>query len=351
MKSYPHIKSFSPRIIVSCIAVMLSCSLYAAQKPVSESLQGTFSGDYIIYRDYSWKSPTWIGFLYYDDETYGAFLCTPEKSSTVSILFSVKPESGTLVLTGQKIISAITPTDTLAVNYLMTVLPKLYELRTFPDKRTGVFGTLKKDAEIEEFGGTVSLQYDSYLPIFHIKTVSNAKKALVLELSETGSIRQTGDEAFYHYVPIEPVSTVNRFKRNKAAKAETVTVNGIDLHLDSQWKKIADNSFLCGDTAFLTVTTVCLPPKLNNALTAQEQFIRLLVSSSPAVKILMPYTVIEGSESLFTVTQSIYDRELKKITKDIKRCIKKDDGCFIVISLTVDTHAYTAEKNYFDRLF
>ena len=114
------------------LTVLMPQFLCAVQKPAKEATQGTFSGDYVIYRDYSWKAPTWIGFLYYDDETYGAFITTPDKNSAVSILFSGKTENGALALTGQQIISPITPDDTLAVNYLMTLLPKLYELRRFP---------------------------------------------------------------------------------------------------------------------------------------------------------------------------------------------------------------------------
>ena len=82
--------------IICCIAAFVPAFLFATQKPVTESAQGTLSGDYVIYRDYSWKAPTWIGFLYYNDETYGAFIHTqaPEKNSTVSILFSGNIDKG-----------------------------------------------------------------------------------------------------------------------------------------------------------------------------------------------------------------------------------------------------------------
>ena len=136
---YGLIKRSAVPFILCGILILVPSFLFAMEKPTTESTQGTFSGDYVIYRDYSWKAPTWIGFLYYNDETYGAFIRTDdsEKSRTVSILFSTKIEKGQLVLTGQQIISSLTPDDTLSVNYLMSLLPKLYELKSFPRTRSG----------------------------------------------------------------------------------------------------------------------------------------------------------------------------------------------------------------------
>lgn len=340
-------------IVYCCIITTAPAILYAAQKSVTESEQGTLSGDYVIYRDYSWKTPTWFGFLYYDDETYGAFIYSPEKNSTVSILFSGQVKNGTLILTGQQIISPITPDDTLAVNYLMNLLPKLYELRTMPHSNTAPFGTADVHTQMEEFGGAVDLRFQSFIPLFHLATMTGTKKETILEFAETGSIKENGETAFYGFTPPEFKSDSNTFKRNKKAKKETITISGITLNLDSQWKKIADNSFLCGDTAFLTVTDINIPPSAEGKqpLSESEQILRLLTSSSPYAKTLLPYTVIEGTEAAFTVRQSVYDVASKKVTKDIKRCIKNKDGTFTIISLTVNSLAYHAEQTYFDGLF
>lgn len=353
---YGLLKRSAARFVVCCIAAFVPAFLFAAQKPTTESTQGTFSGDYVIYRDYSWKAPTWIGFLYYNDETYGAFIRTdgPEKSRTVSILFSGKIEKAKLVLTGQQIISSITSDDTFGVNYLMGLLPKLYELKTFPRTRgeKTVFGMTTIRKQMEEFGGAVTLDFQSFIPLFHLKTITGAKKGTVLELTETGSINGTGESVFYGYSPAEPQQGTNTFTLDKAAKKETITVSDVTLHLDSQWKKIADNSFLCGDTAFLTVGTVNVPSaEAGNSLSAQEQLLRLLTASSPYAKTLMPYTTVEGTQAAFTLIQSVYDIESKKVSKDIKHCIKNKDGSFTIISLTVNSHAYSAEPAYFNGLF
>ena len=340
--------------IICCFAAFVPAFLFATQKPTTESTQGTFSGDYVIYRDYSWKAPTWIGFLYYNDETYGAFIRTdePENPRTISILFSTQIEKRKLSLTGQQIISSITPEDTFGVNYLMELLPKLYELKTFPRPKKAPFGTATVRKQMEEFGGAVTLAFQSFVPLFHLNSITGAKKETVLELTEIGSINGNGESVFYGYDPAEPQQGTNVFTVDKAAKKQTVTVSGISLHLDSQWKKIADNSFLCGDTAFLTVSTVNVPPAENgNPLSAPERLLRLLTASSPYAKTLLPYTTVEGTQASFTLKQSVYDIKSKKISKDIKRCIKNKDGSFTIISLTVNSHAYSAEQAYFNRLF
>ena len=348
------LKRCTIRLIICCMTAFIPTFLFATQKPLTESAQGTLSGDYVIYRDYSWKAPTWIGFLYYNDETYGAFIRTddPENPRTVSILFSGNIEKGKLSLTGQQIISSITPDDTFGVNYLMTLLPTLYELKTFPRDAKIVFGTTTVRKQMEEFGGAVTLDFQSFVPLFHLKTITGAKKETILELTEIGSINGNGESVFYGYDPVEPQQDTNVFTLNKAAKKETITVSDVPLHLDSQWKKIADNSFLCGNTAFLTVSTVNLPAdKSGNTLSVPEQLLRLLSSSSPFAKTLLQYTTIQGTQTAFTLTQSIYDVESKQVSKDIKRCIKNKEGSFTIISLTVNSHAYSAEQAYFNGLF
>lgn len=348
------LKRCTIRLIICCMTAFIPTFLFATQKPLTESAQGTLSGDYVIYRDYSWKAPTWIGFLYYNDETYGAFIRTddPENPRTVSILFSGNIEKGKLSLTGQQIISSITPDDTFGVNYLMTLLPKLYELKTFPRDAKIVFGTTTVRKQMEEFGGAVTLDFQSFVPLFHLKTITGAKKETILELTEIGSINGNGESVFYGYSPAKPKQGTNTFILDKSAKKETITVSDVPLHLDSQWKKIADNSFLCGNTAFLTVSTVNLPAdKSGNTLSVPEQLLRWLSSSSPFAKTLLPYTTIQGTQTAFTLTQSIYDVESKQVSKDIKRCIKNKEGSFTIISLTVNSHAYSAEQVYFNGLF
>lgn len=319
-------------------------------KHTALAAEGTVSGDFVIYRDYSWKNPTWIGFLYYDDNTYGAMLYTPATGSRVTILFSCESESKQLVLTGQKMISPITPDDTAAVNYLMTILPTLYAQRMLPTHTSGLFAGAQSKTEDDTFGGSVTLQFENYIPLFHLKTLTNNAKGLVLELTEFGSIQSDDEPLFYAYKPPEPKPSTEQFTLAKNRTQEPVTLYGVKLQLDSQWKKIADNSFLCGNTAFLMVTPLSVP-KTGGGLKPQVQLLRYFLSSSPTVKALYPQTRISGTEKQFTIEQLVYDVKLQKLTKDIKQCIKHEDGTYLIISLTVDSAAYSAQTAYFRGLF
>ncbi len=350
MYSYFCKKKYMLFLLLGC--VLSSTLLYAEDpKPCLLNAEGTVSGDFVMYRDYSWKEPTWIGFLYYDDETYGAVLYTPSKNSRVSILFSCTTEDGRLELTGQKIISKITQDDTFAVNYLMSILPSLYSYRVMPEQRTGLFASETETIDDEMFGGTAYVQFDNYVPLFHIKTLDNAEHDLILELQEIGTVQGKPDLYFYNYVPVEPKKSFTPYKRKKNAKKESVKVLDLTFHLDSGWKKIADTSFLYGDTAFLTATVLNIPKEEKSVFKNPEKLIRYFLSSGSTAKVMLPYTTISGTEKKFTIMQSVYDVQLQKINKDIKCCKKNNDGSYTVISLTVDSHAYSADSAYFNAIF
>lgn len=346
------IKRYSIFLLVLLSALYMPLAA-ATSKSVHTALasEGTVSGDFVIYRDYSWKNPTWIGFLYYDDSTYGAMLYTPATNSRVTILFSCEAKNKELVLTGQKMISPITPEDTAAVNYLMTILPTLYAQRMLPTHTSGLFAGAQSKTEDDTFGGAVTLQFENYIPLFHLKTLTNNAKGLVLELVEFGSIQSDDEPLFYAYKPPEPKPSTQPFTLAKMRTQEPITLYGVVLQLDSQWKKIADNSFLCGDTAFLMVTPLSVPKTGGGGLKPQVQLLRYFLSSSPTVKSMYPHARISGTEKQFTVEQLIYDVKLQKLTKDIKQCIKHEDGTYLIISLTVDSAAYSAQTEYFHGLF
>ncbi|MGP1455376.1 MAG: hypothetical protein ACTTJ7_06430 [Treponema sp.] len=352
MPSAIYIKRYSILLLVLLIGVYTPLAAEARQgKHTALASEGTVSGDFVMYRDYSWKNPTWIGFLYYDDNTYGAMLYTPATNSRVTILFSCEVENKQLVLTGQKMMSPITPDDTVAVNYLMTILPTLYAQRMLPTHTSGLFARAQTKAEDDTFGGAVTLQFENYIPLFHLKSLTNNAKGLVLELAEFGSIQSDEEPLFYAYKPPEPKPSTPQFTLAKNRTKEPVTLYGVELQLDSQWKKIADNSFLCGDTAFLMVTPLSVPKTGSDVLKPQVQLLRYFLSSSPTVKGLYPHACISGTEKQFTIEQLVYDVKLQKLTKDIKHCIKHEDGTYLIISLTVDNAAYSAQTEYFHGLF
>lgn len=334
---------------IFCILIfIISLTSFAHQ---SSDWSGTNSGDYVIYRDYSWKEPAWIGFLYYNENTLGAFLYTERGKTFVKILFTGEDLDGKFILTGQNIISGInTDTNyTYAVNHLMDLLPKLYEWKTVPQNESIVLKKSSKFINEEQFGGSNEIIFYSYIPLFYIESILDKEKKAIFKLEEMGNF-QNGD-LFFDFTPFEmPKQKKTKFKLNLNAAKETKNVDGINLFLDSQWKQIAGNSFLMGNEAFLSVNTMDLKtlPEIDDKISF---FVKYFCSSGENAKILINHTNITGNKKQFKIINHVYDKATKTIKCDIKKIIKNDDGIYTVISLTIDKSAYEKYNNYFDGLF
>lgn len=337
----------------NCLIILLLAALIPAFAQKNSSwAAGTTSGNYVIYRDYSWKEPAWTGFLYYDENTVGAFLYTSGGKTFVKILFAVEHADEKLLITGQNIISGInTDSDyTYTVNYLMDLLPKLYSWKTEPQTESLVIKKASVFVNEDQFGGENEITFYSYIPLFHISSILDKNKKEVFKLEQMGLIQN--DKAFFDFSPVKQAKTKSfKFKLNKKAAKETKTVDGINFFLDSQWKQIADNSFLMGDAAFLTVNTLDLKSLKNTGSDDVSFLIQYFCSSGGEAKILADKTVISGSKDKFKIANYVYDSGTKTVKYDIKTVIKTKERTYTVISLTTDTAAYEKNKNYFDTLF
>ena len=294
---------------------------------------GTESGDYLIYQDLSWKEPTWAGFLYYNDNTIGSFLYTSNGKVFAKVLFSGEILNGEFVITGQNNISGINtdPSYTYAINYLII--------------KTG-----SKTVDEEQFGGESEVKFQSYIPLFHVKEILDSNKEKAFELVEMGKIRD--EKTFFDFKPLEDAKPLeSKFVLNSKAKKETKTVDGVKLSLDSQWKQIADNTFLMGNEAFLNVNTIDLKTRPDIKGKEEDFLIKYFSSSGKASKILAKNTDIKGTKQKFKIINSVYDLETKSVKHDIKLVIKKENSKYTVVSLTVDKSSYQKYKDYFDGLF
>ncbi|AIN94095.1 hypothetical protein [Treponema putidum] len=327
----------------------VSFNLTAEEKSAWEDSE---SGDYLIYQDLSWKEQTWVGFLYYNGNTIGSFLYTSNGKVFAKVLFSGEILDGDFVITGQNNISGINtdPAYTYAVNYLMGILPKLYSWKTQKLTESLVIKTGSKIVNEEQFGGESEIKFHSYIPLFHIKEILDSNKEKAFELVEMGRVKD--EKTFFEFSPLEEIKPLeSKFVLNPKAKKETRTVDGVKLLLDSQWKQIADNTFLMGNEAFLNVNTVDL--KLVPDISGKEIdfLIRYFSSSGEVSKVLSKNTDINGTKQKFKIINSVYDLESKSIKHDIKLIIKKENSKYTVVSLTVDKSSYQKYKDYFDGLF
>jgi len=362
--------------------LLLPCALGAQAK--AGNLPSPVSGDYAVYRDFSWEKPTWIGFLYYDDSTYGAVAVTPSTGANVSVLFRVENVDGKLVLTGQNIISKITQNDVVTVNYLMSLLPDLYAWRQAAGStpaadsssaakspaKAGTVAALPARSPLlppalvhslnkVEFGGDVTLRYVPEVPVFNLHSMTGAAGKPVLELARAGRIRSGEDSTFFGFAPVPELSTLKKatpLALDPSRKGELKTVDGIVLKLDGQWTMVADNTFFLADEAALIVDTIDLaamgvPAENLSAAKLPLTLVTLFSLSSKTSWAIPSALAVSGTAKRFRIENLFYDSETGRANRDIKICIPLAGNKCTVISLSVADVSYQANRAYFEGLF
>lgn len=326
----------------------------------------TLSGEYVVYRDYTWEKPTWIGFLYYDDSTYGAFCVTPDTKSTVSVLFRTETVDGKLVLTGQNIISRITQTDVLAVNYLMGLLPELYDYRQTalsdgvtvneaadrePTRSQLLPARVKQKMIRAEFGGEVTVLYAAEIPLFNVQGIVSSSKKPVLELARIGRIQSGDDASFFGFSPVPGMQHVSNFTIPATRIKETKLVDSISLFLDNQWTMVADNTFFLADTAILIVDTADFSSLNVSPTLLPLSLVRLFSFSNKLTSSIPSEMKVSGTLKKFRVDNLFYDSVTGTANRDIKICVPLDGGKCTIVSLSVSEGAYLKNRAYFDSLY
>ena len=313
--------------------------------------EGTSSGDYVVYKDASWKEEAYLGLLYYNENSIGTFLYLPSYSLRVKILFSVEDLNGELVLTGQKILSEQRNDELyiLAVNYLMDILPNLYAKKVRPSKKAGIIKKEEKIFNTQQFGNSCTFYYSSYIPFFYLDSISDENGNKVLILEEIGRIKD--DSSFFSFEPTKiSEAKLNTSLLEKNPKKEKKDVEGVILNLDSQWKQIADNSFFMGGIAFLTINKIDVKQFSDIPKDTISSMVKVFLMSSKDSKVLQGMTeLIENKKGIFIKTEH-YDVLAKKNIRDIKAVIKRKNE-YVVVSLTVDASYYKENMSYFDNLF
>ncbi len=352
------------RLLFACLFAVAALGSVVAREGRAGDRADAFpeaaSGEYAVYRDKSWKEPTWIGFLQYDGNTWGTVIVSPDSGVRVSILFSGEPLDGKLVLVGQRILTEPGKDDIVYVNYLMRMLPAMFEWReaarsagkAVDRKKTGRSPLLPRAVRLTRedasFGGAVSLTYEAEVPAFNLRSLSG-KAGAILELARSGRVSAGGDDAFFSFSPRSEPRPAAAFTAKRGLESDVKTVDGVDLRLDEQWSMVADNTFFLGGTAMIVVDTLDLAflelPRDGLPLS----LLRVFGSSSPVAWVEPGSAKLSGTADRFTIENLVFDPDGGKMNRDIKTCVVTADGkrC-VVASLTVSDDAYLANRAYFD---
>lgn len=312
------------------------------------------SGEYVIYKDKTFLSDTWLGILYYDPNTYAATLYTPKENRRVSVLFSVSTKNGKMELVGQNVITKISIEDKAgveAVNYLMQILPEFYAwgeiAKTASPNKGGK--VLRNSIKINSahLGGEAKLEYASFVPLFGIEKINNAKKANLLELTRIGKISASkgGDAEFFNFVLPFETKRKPSFKPDKKAKKMLKEFGAVKINLDSQWSEVTENMFFLGELAFLLVSNI---EKKQNI--TQEELVKLFCLSDKNRIVNINTMIVKGSPEKFIFTSEVYSTETQSTSFD-KKFVVLSGNTYTIVGLTVFSADYNQNKKYFDALF
>lgn len=239
------------KIFLMCISVFLA--LFTAPLFAESAV----SGEYAWYQDTTFKRASYIGFLYYDENTllmrYYAPMDAKQGLAETIIDIYVTHNGGTL--TGERVIGGEGDKAQI-VNYLHDL-----------------FYDFSKGDEVSAFGNNASIEKDDLIPIFGVKRIKGADNKVDFQIITVGRISSSDDKSFAAFRGLPTAQSAKKktaHKKIKAGKRIECQAGEMRFSLDSNWHRSMDNMWMLGDDAVLTIAEL-------NA--DASKYIRLLVQS------------------------------------------------------------------------
>ena len=357
------------------LAVFASLPVFSL--PCVDSYLNDTSGEYVYYEDNTFLRKSYVGFLYYDDSAFSARYYAPADKDKklppkdVTILVSVEPNSNHLTITGEKIITSITPEDTDIVNYLHDLLYDFTEYRQKvwevspetvepSDKRSGAqFADrgIAVEEDYPQFGGKVSVLYDYLIPIFNIRKIVSSDGSVMLEAVTSGLLVSSNDKSFAEFSGFpdnlfsEPVlgkSNLNAAEEKQSFIIKSAQGVSQKIELDSLWQHTMENVWFLGDKAMISVNVVALPE--NGKEKYLDTLKRRMILGTENSYIVWKNLDLKVSDEKIEVSSYYYQNAAGKLTKDKKIFTKLSDSEYGFITFTVFESEYRKNHAYFDSI-
>lgn len=335
------------------------------------------SGDFVFYKDYTFKRESYVGFLMYDEGTYCARYFAPKNeekpAKEVKILFTVNTDKDFMELTGEKIISGRQADDTEVINYLHDMIYELNARRikagSVAPKDVNFFdddvpflrqGKIVAD-EFMQFGGDVKVVYDYVVPLFNVKAVYDYSGDAKFEVATIGRLTSSNDNSFDDFTGFAELENFGNDAKKKSDVAKKIKVSKKDvvinktedgqvIALDSGWARSMDNLWLRGNDAVISAIKVSKDFGAENELQADLGFMlkQFLINASG---------VYRDWKSLFV---DFDDEDIKfqslvyqpgKVTRNFVLIESEDesDDCAIM-TLSVFENVYKKNSKYFNEI-
>lgn len=317
-----------------------------------------FSGQFVFYKDSSFERESYIGVVYYDENTYGfryyapavTAKKNPKPEKNIHILFTIDSKKENLELTGERILSTVMPEDTDLINYIHDFFYEMTKRR----QNAGELSSQKAEYQnYEQFGGNVTIHFDPLIPIFNLEKIVSADKKAILQIVTVGQLVSSEDKSFEKFIGFNKkiIDKKRRFKKDKNARPVEVSykenVNSIELkaRLDSSWNSAAENIYTLNNVAIFTVNQISVLSE--NQIPIMK--CRLLIGN----ELVYPNwqnQKIEQKSAGTLVTQISYHAAPNSYSYTFKFIREIDSKTIGLHTLTVFADAYESNKKYFDEI-
>ena len=118
------------------------------------------------------------------------------------------------------------------------------------------------------------------------------------------------------------------------------------------WQQsFADNIWLLGDEALLTINEITVPKTYENYKDFYfDMIIRKLSQSTALSYSLWSHRQYKADKNKVTINNIFYQTDTGNVTRDFKIITKVEDGKYAYMTLTVFDSTYQQNKKYFDNI-
>ncbi len=345
------------KLFTAIFIIFASISVCNALPGVSHYLPDS-SGQFVYYRDSSFNRESYIGAIYYDESTYVFRYYAPEygtkqdykPAKDIQIAFAIDPSKDFVEMTGENILTVVTPDDVDLINYIHDFFYEMNARRKsigdLPEKKVS-------NQEYAQFGGAVQLEYDPLIPLFNLKQITGNKNKPLLEIVTAGQLTASNDTTFTDFKGIPslkndksaPIKLKKNSKKATYSYKPEESLPNSKITLDAQWKKQTENLFSLENSAMLSMNLgVIEEPVIEDFLKRS-----LILGHDHVYPDLTNIQQEENAES-FTIKQFYYYADANSFSVDYKKIIRGENSLAGVLTLTVYYSAYLKNQKYFDTI-
>ena len=313
------------------------------------------SGEYVYYKDNTFHRESYLGLLYFDPSTIQVRYFAPADKeqglpeNEISILLSINPDSSFWEMTGERILSTITPNtdDVEIVNYLHDIL---YE---FSSHRNRIDEVNEREVEIyqdfPQFGGNVAMIYDCTIPMFNIREIKKSDGTVLLECITTGQLVSDSDQSFDTFKGFPEDNYKKGWKKYSRAKSVDYTFENQSITLDKKWEALMDNMWALGDDAMLSMASVS--PVYADKAKTENFLIRYFSKSNQGTYSIYDTLKIKTDDNRLQISIESYNPSNKKTAVNTFIISpKKDSSNMDFLSLATFKQPWITNKKYYEKI-